>query len=282
MAGGDGVIMCELFAMSANAPTDVNHSLALLKPRGGELGPHSDGWGVAFYDGRAARIFKEPIPAAESRCLAFIAEYDFQSATVIAHICKANPAKFGHTSANTHPFEREFGGRSWVFAHNGKLPGLRNAPEFALDRFKPLGDTDSEYAFCILLGAIAREVEHHQMEISDQAVAELIQPLVSKLREFGEFNFLMSNGEFLIAHAHTNLYALERSCGPNCGKQEVLLLATSPLTDEPWVELKPGSLHIYVKGREVCSGIMATAENFGSDPVPAVVGLGPSDNQLES
>ncbi len=34
--------MCELFAMSANQPTDVNHSLALLRPRGGELGPHAD------------------------------------------------------------------------------------------------------------------------------------------------------------------------------------------------------------------------------------------------
>ena len=55
--------MCELFAMSANRPTDVNQSLALLRPRGGEIGLHADGWGVAFYEGRAARIFKEPIPA---------------------------------------------------------------------------------------------------------------------------------------------------------------------------------------------------------------------------
>ncbi len=58
--------MCELLGMSARNPTDVNHSLALLRPRGGELGPHADGWGVAFYEGRAARVFKEPIPAAES------------------------------------------------------------------------------------------------------------------------------------------------------------------------------------------------------------------------
>lgn len=37
--------MCELFGMSARHPTDVNHSLALLRPRGGEIGPHADGWG---------------------------------------------------------------------------------------------------------------------------------------------------------------------------------------------------------------------------------------------
>ncbi|MGM0577383.1 MAG: class II glutamine amidotransferase [Myxococcota bacterium] len=70
--------MCELLGMSALHPTDVNHSVALLRPRGGEIGPHADGWGLAFYEGRAARVFKEPIPAAESRCLAFISEYDFR------------------------------------------------------------------------------------------------------------------------------------------------------------------------------------------------------------
>ena len=58
--------MCELLGMSARRPTDVNHSLALLRPRGGEIGPHADGWGVAFFEDRAARVFKEPVPACES------------------------------------------------------------------------------------------------------------------------------------------------------------------------------------------------------------------------
>jgi len=126
--------MCELLGMSANRPTDVNHSLALLRPRGGEIGPHADGWGVAFYEGRAARIFKEP--AADSRCLALIADYDYRSTIVIGHIRKANPPEFGRASANTHPFSRELGGRSWVFAHNGQLPGLKDDARFALERFR--------------------------------------------------------------------------------------------------------------------------------------------------
>lgn len=104
--------MCEFFGMSARRPTDVNRSLALLRPRGGELGPRSDGWGVAFYKGRAARLFKEPVPAAESGCLAFISGCGFQSHTVVGHIRQANPAAFSRSSANTHPFERELGGRS--------------------------------------------------------------------------------------------------------------------------------------------------------------------------
>ena len=136
--------MCELFGMSARRPTDVNWSLALLRPRGGEIGPHSDGWGVAFYEGRAARVFKEPVPAAESGCLAFISDYGFQSRTVVGHIRRANPATFGRSSANTHPFDRELGGRSWVFADNGKLDGLRDDPILLPRRFLPIGETESQ------------------------------------------------------------------------------------------------------------------------------------------
>ncbi len=48
--------MCELFAMSARHETKVDRSRNVLRPRAGEIGPHSDGWGVAFYEGRATRI----------------------------------------------------------------------------------------------------------------------------------------------------------------------------------------------------------------------------------
>jgi glutamine amidotransferase len=243
--------MCELFAMSASAPTGVNQSLALLKPRGGEIGPHSDGWGVAFYEGCAARIFKEPIPAAESRCLAFITEYDFKSEVVIAHIRRANPRNVGRASANTHPFEREWNGRSWVFAHNGKLPGLRHQQRFALNRFRPLGDTDSEHAFCLLMEAIAKTGDPADSPLSGHLIVERLQPVVDQLERLGPFNFLLSDGESLIAHAHTRLHALRRTCAGECGICDVVLLATSPLTEEPWLTLEPGSIHVYASGREV-------------------------------
>ncbi len=35
------------------------------------------------------------------------------------------------------------------------------------------------------------------------------------------------------------------------GKQEVLLLATVPLTEEDWRPLPPGGLHIYANGQEI-------------------------------
>jgi len=241
--------MCELFAMSASHPDSVNHSLALLRPRGGELGPHADGWWVAFYEGRAAQVFKEPVPAAESRCLAFIADYDFKSRMVIAHIRRANPEKVGRTSANTHPFEREWNGRSWVFAHNGVLPGIRENAEFAVRRFRPLGETDSEHAFCLLMDGIAASHGDARNGPSAHAAVDTIRPLAVRLARLGEFNFMLGNGDYLFVHVHTRLHELRRSCSTGGGMQEVVLLATAPLTDENWRPLAPDGIHVYAHGR---------------------------------
>lgn len=258
--------MCELFGMSARHATDVNRSLALLRPRGGEIGPHSDGWGVAFYEGRAARVFKEPSPAAESGCLAFISDYGFQSHTVVGHIRRANPAVFGRSSANTHPFERELGGRSWVFAHNGKLEGLGDDPGLVPRRFQPIGETDSERAFCLLLDAIAQVGDDGN---SVHHVIVAIGPLIWELSQRGEFNFLLSDGERLFVHAHTHLHMLHRICAVDGCEQEVVLLATSPLTDEIWAPLT--GLHVFIQGRE--SGSATEEDEAPRRPLDHPIGM---------
>ncbi len=45
--------MCELLGMSANVPTDICFSFTGLMQRGGNTGPHRDGWGITFMKGRA-------------------------------------------------------------------------------------------------------------------------------------------------------------------------------------------------------------------------------------
>jgi glutamine amidotransferase len=243
--------MCELFGMSASYPTDVNHSLRLLIPRGGEIGPHADGWGVAFYEGPAARIFKEPVPAAESRCLAFISECEYLSRTVIAHIRKANPSTVGRSSANTHPFERELEGRSWVFAHNGKLPGLEGADQGLRRRFRPKGETDSELAFCMMLNELDSAGLGGGYARSPSRFIQRLRELVDGIAALGEFNFLLSDGDVLVAHAHTNLHMILRRCRERGCDQRVVLVTTAPLTKEPWVRLVPETLHVFEAGQEL-------------------------------
>jgi glutamine amidotransferase len=44
--------MCELFGMSSRLSTNVTFSLSVFGERGGQLGPHKDGWGIGFNEGR--------------------------------------------------------------------------------------------------------------------------------------------------------------------------------------------------------------------------------------
>jgi len=239
--------MCELFAMSANQPTDVGRYLSRLIPRGGKSGPHADGWGVAYFEGRASRVFKDAVPAAESRYLSLLAKSRLKSTTVVAHIRRANPASAGRTAANTHPFEREWNGHSWIFAHNGKLPGLIGMARRTSGRFQPLGDTDSEKAFCMLLDAIATNVMHGGA-ISPGDVTAAIEPVVNELSALGEFNFILSDGEYLFVHAHTRLHVLEQSLYTSASRKSQVLLATAPLTNENWRPLSPGGIRVYQSG----------------------------------
>ena len=47
--------MCELLGMDCNTPTDILFSFTGFSQRGGRTGPHGDGWGLAFYEGKAVR-----------------------------------------------------------------------------------------------------------------------------------------------------------------------------------------------------------------------------------
>jgi glutamine amidotransferase len=137
--------MCELLGMSANVPTDIVFSFTGLVQRGGLTGPHRDGLGIGFYEGRGLRLFQDPRASSESEVAQLVRRYPIKSEVVIGHIRQANVGRV--CLANTHPFVREMWGRNWCFAHNGQLADFRPALGF----YRPVGDTDSEAAFCDLL-----------------------------------------------------------------------------------------------------------------------------------
>ena len=93
--------MCELLGMSANVPTDIVFSFTGLVERGGVTGPHKDGWGITFYDGKGCRSFKDPLPSCESEVAKLIKSYPIKSKAVISHIRQANSG--GVCLENTHP-----------------------------------------------------------------------------------------------------------------------------------------------------------------------------------
>ena len=247
--------MCQLLGMNAAPPTDVMFSFAGLATRADE---HKDGFGIAFFEDRGARLFVDHHSARVSPLAEMVRRYPIRSGNVIAHIRKATQGQVA--LENTHPFMRELWGRYWVFAHNGDLRGF--APRLH-GSFRPVGDTDSERAFCWLMQELAKA------HAAVPSIAELTRTLAELLQlpaRHGSFNCLLSNGQALWAHGSTALHWLERRHPFGAARladedvsvdfaaltapgDRIALVATQPLTrDEAWAAFVPGELRVFVEG----------------------------------
>ena len=112
--------------MSANVPTDIRFSFKGLAVRGGEVGPHRDGFGIVFYHGKGLQEFRDVDASCDSPVARLVENLPIRSKAVIAHVRQANAGAVN--LENTHPFHRELFGRHFTFAHNGQLPGVKKLP----------------------------------------------------------------------------------------------------------------------------------------------------------
>ena len=251
--------MCELLGMSANVPTDICFSFRGLMHRGGVTGPHTDGWGIAFYEGRGYRAFRDHRPCAESEVARLVERYPIRSHVVVSHIRRANRGAV--RLENTHPFNRELWGRNWTFAHNGQLSGIKRQ---RLQYYRPVGTTDSEHAFCWLLDQVRQRFPRTPSR--PNSVWRLVARLAVTLNAMGVCNLLLSDGRSLYAHCSNNLCWITRRSP--FGRAEladadwevdfatvttpndvVTVVATRPLTtNERWQIMAPGELVVFMHG----------------------------------
>lgn len=251
--------MCELLGMSANVPTDICFSVTGFLRRGGGTGPHRDGWGIAFYEEGGYREFRDPYPSADSPIACLVRDYPIKSHVVISHIRQANVGDV--RLANTHPFTREMWGRQWCYAHNGQLKGWQT---LALGAYQPVGDTDSEHAFCWLLGQLRQRFPGPPGEA--RVFRATLHALCERLRGLGVFNLLLSDGHYLYCFCTTKLAHITRRAP--FGKAQlsdaelvvdfvehttchdiVSVIATEPLTsNEHWTRMAPGELLVWRHG----------------------------------
>ncbi|EFE8345416.1 class II glutamine amidotransferase, partial [Escherichia coli] len=171
--------------------------------RAGITSDHSDGFGVAFFEDKACRLFVDNQSAVESPIAELVRNYPIKSRNVIAHIRKATQGKIN--LENSHPFSRELWGRQWIFAHNGDLKDF--LPELS-GRFTPVGNTDSERAFCYFLDQLVKHFGYDEPKL-DQ-VFDLLAEISPSIAEHGTFNFCLSNGQALFTYATTKLHWLVR------------------------------------------------------------------------
>lgn len=245
--------MCQLLGLNCAAPTDVTFSFTGFAARGGVTDHHADGWGIAFFEDKACRLFIDHESSSRSPIAELVKRYPIKSKNTIAHIRKATQG--ARLLENCHPFMRELWGRHWIFAHNGDLKGFR--PKLN-GSYQPVGTTDSELAYCTLMQGLRERfpLEQPPLEELFQALGEL----TAEISKYGVFNYLLSNGQALFAHCSTHLHYLIRrwpfstahlidadmsidfakyTTPEDC----VAVIATQPLTDdEVWTRFEPGDM----------------------------------------
>jgi predicted glutamine amidotransferase len=247
--------MCQLLGMNANTPTDVMFSFTGFATRAHE---HKDGFGIAFFEGAGVRLMVDAQSARVSPIAELVRRYPIRSGNIIAHIRKATQGRVA--LENSHPFVRELWGRYWVFAHNGDLKGFNPRLHGA---FRPVGETDSERAFCWLMQELAKA---HATVPSIAELTATLRELAAVPAVYGTFNFMLSNGQALWAYCSTNLHHLIRQhpfrraslqdedvtvdfSQHTTSDDRVAVVVTEPLTrDEEWIAFAPGELRVFVDG----------------------------------
>lgn len=130
--------------------------------------------------------------------------------------------------------------------------------------YRPVGETDSENAFCLIMDRLRKLGPNPSVDDETR----VIESSALELSDTGGFNFLMSDGKRLYAFwsgynelhyavrapPHTRKVSMvDEDFRVNLseikGKDEVAtIIATRPLTDEPWVPFPNRKLLVFEKG----------------------------------
>ncbi len=207
-------------------------------------------------------MIKEPRPAPKSPVAKLLLN-GIRSRIVVSHVRLASQGKAMYV--NTHPFVRKLRDREWVFAHNGDVSGIMRDPEFKLEYYFPVGETDSEHAFCYIMDGL-RGLGDGVSSVVE--VSRVVWAMAKEIGGYGKFNFLLSDGVHLYAYMNRSgtLHYLLRH-PPHGGYARLIdgdfevrleevkardefaaLIATKPLTSENWEPFEPGSLYVFSDG----------------------------------
>lgn len=155
-----------------------------------------NGWGFAWYPGdhQAAIVAKDPLTRGSQVLMDALIDWSKFRSTVF--FCKVRAPSKGYTHTETQPFSRSYAGRDWIFLHNGDLD--KSALEQLMGNqppvFEPLGNTDSELAFCYLLS--------HLQQLGIRRLADLdsqqLYNWLHNLDALGSADMIFSDGESLV------------------------------------------------------------------------------------
>ncbi len=246
-----------------------------------------DGWGLGYYPAGepSASVLKEPAPSRGSIRGELVKAWEhLESSLFVLHVRTATWGS--NTDANTQPFVRGWGGREWMIGHAGSL-ATHLDPE-SDPRFEPIGATDTERVFCVLLGRIAARGWRSIAE----ADPRVLHDWLLELNAMGTLDLVLCDGSSLLAYANRSGAGLHVAAllppyaGLSFGDNDVRIdltrrgskprkgcvIASAPLTGEgpaaslPWRHLAAGEMIVLRQGAVV--GGALPDENGHAGPTP--------------
>jgi transglutaminase-like putative cysteine protease/predicted glutamine amidotransferase len=226
-------------------------------------GSHSHGWGFGWYpdDHQSAMVAKDPAARDTKVLVDAITEWSSFRSTVF--FCKVRGASKGYTLMETQPFLRSFAGRDWLFMHNGdvdkqELEKLHGKKKRLLE---PVGNTDSELAFCNLLAQLQEGSARRIMDVAPQ----LLHSWFMRFDALGSSDMYLTDGESIVCFHGTqspkqmyfariqppknlDVYNSEAAQivlnDPRDTYRTALVVSSSPFTGDAWVQMQPGQMII--------------------------------------
>jgi transglutaminase-like putative cysteine protease/predicted glutamine amidotransferase len=288
--------LSELLAMSFDA--DASPVVRFQDPGASALPgqPRLYGWGMGWYPNteRGASVLKDPSSSGADGVGGALGDWKrFRSTIFLCHLRGHNRPR---SQQDAQPFVRSYGGRQWIFAHDGDFrPGYEESLPLPDDpSFEPLGWTDSEHAFCWLL---ARLHERRARSLRDVSPEDLTAWL-AEVNALGTFNMIVSDGDLILVHRDRNAgnelywtrrvppHATTRLEGPSITvdldapadpNRTAVMFSSEPLSRDEWLEMAPGQTVLVRRGSVVWDSRPSTVQ-----PGAARAGTEPASSRAEA
>lgn|GEM_PF-1655256 len=157
-------------------------------------GAQNSAWGVAIHHGADAQHIRS-VEAEHSAAAADFVRQPIHAASVMLAMLGQDTAG---PMAEIQPFLRDAVGRRHSFFHQGELQGIYDEQRFVADNLWPLGFSDSEQAFSVLLQRLRRLWLDAQA--SDEVLLAVVADFANRVKSLGPAAFVYSDGQNLLLH----------------------------------------------------------------------------------
>jgi len=275
--------MSDIFALNFDGLSSPSIHLKLFDDAQGTA---PTGWGFGWYPNNNQGAIVAKDPAAKDTRILTEALMDWEKFRSTVFICKVMKGAKGYTNHETQPFSRSFAGRDWLFMHKGDLDKSKlQALHSNKSRFlEPLGRTDSEIAFCYLLGLMQDSNIRKLVDIKP----EVLLVWFEQFDRLGSADMILSDGNSLVCFHGTQspnkMFYTRRKppskltefdseiasiklTDPRDAYRTALIFSSSPFPQGDWYEMNPGQLIISRRGNIVWDSQAENPDHHGSQKI---------------